>query len=85
MFADRVAQVYLADHQGRQAGQHLRLFLVEAPRRPVVDAERSEVQPIARLQRCARVKTNVWRADDERILGEARIGASVRNYHHFVA
>ena len=82
--AGGVAELHLGDHLVAEDAQGGELLAVEAPGDAVDDTEGAELEAVAGDQGGAGVEANVRVTDDQRIVGEARVGAGVRHLEDVV-
>ncbi len=85
--AERVAMRALAQqqrlhHRLRQLGELELLLFAELARRAVDHAQRAQALAAGQHQRRAGVEADAGLAGDQRVVGEARIGARVGHGHH---
>ena len=78
------AQFQRLDGRACQGTQHFALAFAEYAWLEIDHTQRSHHQPVAARQWRARVKADMWRASDQRIVGKARILLRIRNLQHIV-
>ena len=75
----------IVDDEGGEVGEHLALVVGErGPRCDVEDAERADRLAGRDRERCPGIETDMRRAGDERVRGEAGVVAGVRDDEDFV-
>ena len=79
------AQFELRHHLARQHRQSIALRVAEAAWHAVDQAQRAYGVALGTDQRRSGIETHTALADDERVIGESRVGASVVDDHHFGA